>query len=82
MDRLGLRNHIDLLLPGRAHHIFYNMEKRVLLLTHRYGHCLIPARVEEPAFTQNTDSYFPAKALPNPSSRKLLDRTITGLVPK
>lgn len=35
-----------------------------------------------PRFTQNTDSYLPAKALPKPSSRKLDERTMKGFCPK
>ena len=31
---------------------------------------------KEPLLAQKTDSYFPAKALPKPSSRILLERTI------
>src|SRR5699024_12183834 len=35
-----------------------------------------------PWLTQNTDSYLPANAFPNPSSRKLEERTMIGLCPK
>ena len=54
----------------------------VLAYTWRTASSKALSRVSSvPKFTQNTDSYLPAKALPKPSSRKLEERTIIGLWP-